>query len=81
MLENTQLAIEKLQANRAAGIASLQNVNLDNQQFTDLMAFLETLTDPCVEDRACIGQWIPNAGDTNPDALRVNAIDYNGNFL
>ena len=81
MVANTQLAIDKLVANRAAGIMSLENVSLNDSQIADLMAFLEALTDPCVEDRACISQWIPDASDSNPDALRVNAIDENGNFL
>jgi len=81
MVENTQAAIDKLEANRAAGMASLQNVSLDETQFADLMAFLETLTDPCVEDRACMSQWIPDASDSNPDTMRLNAIDDNGDFL
>lgn len=81
MVGNTQLAIDKLQTNRAEGLPSLQNVDLDDQQFDDLMAFLATLTDPCVEDRACLSQWILDAEDANPDGLRVNAVDANGNFL
>ncbi|MFS1525705.1 cytochrome-c peroxidase [Microbulbifer sp. 2304DJ12-6] len=81
MLEKTQLAINTLLQNRAEGLPSLQDVDLNNQQFDDLMAFLATLTDPCIADRACIGQWIPDAGDTNPDGLRVEAIDENSNPL
>ncbi|MDX1451677.1 MAG: cytochrome c peroxidase [Oleiphilaceae bacterium] len=81
MLENTQLAIDKLEANRALGIPSLQNVVLSDAQVNDLMAFLETLTDPCVENRACLSPWIPDASDSNPDAMRLNARDENGRFL
>jgi len=39
------------------------------------------LTDACVEDRECLGKWIPDASDENPDTLRINAIDGDGNFL
>ena len=46
-----------------------------------LVAFLEVLTDPCIENRECLGKWIPDASDTNPDALRVNAIDGDGEYL
>jgi cytochrome c peroxidase len=42
---------------------------------------LQALTDPCVENRECLSKWIPDASDANPDALRINAIDENGNFL
>ena len=41
----------------------------------------EVLTDPCVEDRECLGKWIPDATDSNPDTLRINAIDAQGNYL
>lgn len=81
MVTNTQKAIDKLVANRASGMTSLQDISLSDEQVSDLVEFLHALTDPCVEDRACMGQWIPDASDTNPDALRINAIDENGAFL
>lgn len=81
MVANTQSAIDALEASRTAGTAMLQNVQLTDEQVSDLLAFVMALTDPCVEDRACIGQWIPDASDTNPDALRLNAVDENGDFL
>ena len=48
---------------------------------TDLVEFLKTLTDPCVKDRDCLAPWIPDASDTNPDGLRLNAIDNSGAFF
>jgi len=81
MVENTQNAIDQLVASRDAGATSLQDVSLTDDQVGYLVAFLEALTDPCTEDRACIGQWVPDASDTNPDTLRLNAIDDNGDFL
>jgi cytochrome c peroxidase len=47
----------------------------------DLVAFLESLTDPCVEDRVCLGQWIPDSNDSGPDNLQLNAVDENGASL
>lgn len=81
MVPNTQLAIDTLAANREAGVASLEDIDLTEGEITDLLSFLRSLTDPCVEDRVCIGQWVPDASDSNPDALRLNAINENSDFL
>ena len=80
-LTNTQLAMDKLTQNRNNGLPSIQDINLSDAQVQQLLAFLRTLTDPCVKDRDCIGAWIPGANDSDPDGLRVNAIDRNGNPL
>ncbi|MET1256029.1 cytochrome-c peroxidase [Aliikangiella maris] len=81
MRVNTQKIIDQLNANRAAGLPSLQNVNLNEEQIDWLVEFLMSLTDPCVEDKSCLNQWIPSAEDTNPDTLRLNAMDDSGNYL
>ena len=81
MVINTQHAIDKLAINRAEGITSIEDINLTETQVAELLAFLEVLTDPCVEDRECLSKWIPDASDTNPDTLRLNAIDGDGNYL
>jgi len=81
MVINTQRAIDKLVVNRADGIASIEDIDLTDTEVEELLAFLEVLTDPCVEDSECMSKWIPAASDTNPDTLRINAIDGNGNFL
>lgn len=81
MVVNTQRAVDKLVANRANGIPSIENMSLTETQISELMAFLEALTDPCVEDRECLSKWIPDASDTNPDTLRINAVDGDGNYL
>jgi len=80
---NTQLAMDTLTANRAAGIINpiIEDVSLTDAQVNQLVAFLKTLTDPCLQDRTCLSQWIPTAQDTNPDSLRVNGIDQNGGSL
>ena len=81
MVVNTQRVIDKLVANRAAGITSINDLSLSDTEISELIAFLNALTDPCVEDRECLSDWIPDAGDSNPDTLRLNAIDANGNYL
>ena len=81
MVINTQLAIDKLVTNRADGITSIEDMSLTDSQIEELLAFLEVLTDPCVENRECLGKWIPDASDTDPDTLRINAIDGHGNYL
>jgi cytochrome c peroxidase len=79
---NTQNAVNQLLANRAANKKNvLQNVNLSDSQVNDLITFLETLTDPCVEDRKCLSPWIINDNDPNPDNLRLIAVDADGNLL
>jgi cytochrome c peroxidase len=78
---NTQRAIDKLVANRAAGIPSIVDTTLTDTEVAELVAFLGVLTDPCVESRECMGQWIPDASDSNPDTLRLNAVDADGNYL
>ena len=75
MLFNTQNALDKLVANRAAGIASIQIISMPDAQVSDLVEFLQTLTDPCIKDRACLAPWIPDSSDANPDNLRLIAVD------
>ena len=82
MLTNTQFALNQLAANRGANVEGVhQNVSFTESDVSALVAFLKTLTDPCVKDRSCLAPWIPNAGDTNPDGLRINAINNSGEFL
>ena len=84
---NTQKAVNQLVSNRkldtqnSSNVKSLQNVTLTDLQVSYLLAFLETLTDPCVEDRQCLAPWIPNDNDPDPDGLRLKAVDFNNNPL
>ena len=45
-----------------------------------LAVFMETLTDPCIEDRACLAPWIPEPAEA-PDGNQLNARDRDGNAL
>lgn len=78
--DNTQLAINKLQEERNAGTSLFPATNLNQQERQELVAFLNALTDPCVVDRNCIGQWIPDINADGPDGNQLNAIDENGDF-
>jgi len=60
--------------------AALPNINLNSGERNDIIAFLRTLTDPCVEDRACLSAWIPTS-DEAADGMQLNAIDINGDSL
>lgn len=82
MLTNTQFALDQLGLNRASNVPGVhQDVAFTEDDVTDLVEFLKALTDPCVKDRDCLAPWIPDAGDTNPDVLRLNAVDSSGAFL
>ncbi len=82
MLTNTQFALDQLETNRTANVENvLRNVEFSDDDVTDMVEFLKTLTDPCVKDRACLAPWIPDASDTNPDGLRLNATDNTGAFM
>ena len=81
LISNTQNALDTLENNRLAGLDTLENVELTDLQVQDLLAFLNSLTDPCVTDRTCLGQWIPDASDSNPDSLRLNGVNDAGDYL
>ena len=74
MQTNTQSALDKLAANRAAGIFSIPEMSLTDDEISDLVEFLKTLTDPCVKDRTCLAPWIPDTSLTGPDDLQLNAV-------
>ena len=77
--DNSQAALDKLAQERNAGDTHFVNLNLNNDERAALVAFMQSLTDPCVEDRACMAPWI--AEGTGPDGQQLNAIDGNGNPL
>ena len=54
--------------------------HLPQSDFPKIRAFLRTLTDSCVSDRACLAQWIPDASEA-PDGNQLNAVDRNGDPL
>ena len=81
MIVNTQNALDQLAANELAGTSLLPDVTLTDDQISDLVEFLKTLTDPCVTDRACLAPWIPECTVSNPDGLCLTAVDSAGSPL
>jgi cytochrome c peroxidase len=81
LVENSQAALAQLERLRNSGTSMLPDVALTEDQIADLVAFMESLTDPCVLDRECLSPWIPDENTPNPDGLRLDAVDQAGNRL
>jgi cytochrome c peroxidase len=80
--ENTNYELQKLIALRAAGSPrAIRNVDLPASDVDALVAFLKSLTDPCLKSKSCLAQWIPSARDPDPDGLRLCAKDGQGREL
>lgn len=78
---NSTLALNKLLRDRAEGRSALPVINnFNDADIADVVAFLETLTDRCAADRACLAPWIPPR-DGGPDGRQLEAINQNGNPL
>lgn len=71
--EYTARALAKLEEDRRLGRTPLRDVDLTDRQVQDLVAFLKTLTDPCVKDPACLAPWLPAPDEPDPDGLRLVA--------
>ncbi|CAH0992304.1 hypothetical protein SIN8267_02423 [Sinobacterium norvegicum] len=81
-LINTDFALQQLLAQRQAGVAKVQRkVAYNDEDVANLVAFLQALTDPCVNNRACMSPWIVEPGETGQDDLVLLAIDAAGEGL
>ena len=79
---NTSIALQQLKKNRQNRVRPvLQSVNVDDRTVGYLMAFLQTLTDPCAKDRDCLAKWIPGPDTPDPDNMRLVARDGKGDLL
>lgn len=72
-------ALDSMRTRRAQdpanGLPVLDRNNpLGSQINEQLQAFLRSLTDPCLKDRACIGRWVPQPHEA-PDAHQLDAVD------
>ncbi|MDB4224213.1 hypothetical protein N9850_10610 [Granulosicoccus sp.] len=76
--QNTQLALDVIANNQDAEGPVFQNANINPQQQAEVVAFLEALTDPRIEDPEFMSDWIPNPNDFGPDGLQINGVDRNG---
>ena len=67
----TNQALDQWYADLDAGIKTVQPIHLTDTQVSDVVAFMLTLTDPCVKDAACLAPWMPAEDERNPDGLRL----------
>ena len=58
MMINTQNALEHLDTLRETNLSNLSIIYLSEDEISDLLIFLKTLTDPCVQDSVCLAPWI-----------------------
>jgi cytochrome c peroxidase len=68
---NTRKALIHLQLDRLLGVPTVDNVQLTDDDVADLLSFLATLTDPCVQDEACLAPWLLDLASPDPHALRA----------
>lgn len=68
---NTQLAAEAFMASDSRPL--LYQPELDEAALSQLVAFLEALTDPCLDNRDCLAPWVAQAGRDNPDGAMLEA--------
>ena len=74
MMENTTKALAQLESNRMMGLLEPQVVHLTDGQVADLIAFLRSLTDPCVTSEACLAPWMIGEDDPDPDGLLLRMV-------
>jgi len=55
--------------------------NFKKQDVKDLVAFMKTLTDPCVKSRECLSPWIPSAQSNDPDGNMLHGLLKRGQRL
>ncbi|SEH09059.1 cytochrome-c peroxidase [Candidatus Venteria ishoeyi] len=77
---NTENALADLQK-RTEDQEKLPVINMSDEQIDELAAFLHSLTDPCILDRACLAPWLPDNHSGGPDHLRLNAVNQQGDLL
>lgn len=57
---NTLAALNKLLKDRGEKRKSVVNSSISESEQANVIAFLNTLTDPCVVDKYCLKKWIPD---------------------
>ena len=70
---NSELALNR--------IVEFDRPRLNNTEVQQLVAFLDALSDPCVQDRECLDAWIPDNTSTGPDGQQLNGRNAQGDLL
>jgi len=78
---NSTLALNKLNNERRDDNTLFESPRLNNNEVMELVAFLEALSDPCITNRECLSDWIPDNTSTGPDGQQLNAISVSGSLL
>jgi cytochrome c peroxidase len=78
---NTQDMIDFLEVSGRAIESFDVPLSYTDAQVDDLVAFLETLTDPCVCDRACLAPWVADPATDDVDGHLLIAVDQEGSPL
>jgi cytochrome c peroxidase len=63
----TNKALTQYQRAQKQGISKFVKVSLMEEEITQLIDFIHSLTDPCVKDFACLMPWVATTSDPNPD--------------
>lgn len=66
---NTELAVAAFMASDSKPL--LYKPDLSEQELGYVMAFLEALTDPCLDRAACLEPWVARAATDNPDGAML----------
>lgn len=78
---NTQEMLDFLEVSGRA-IASFDiPLPYGDAQIDDLVAFLESLTDPCVRARECLAPWVADPATDDVDRHLLSAVDQEGTAL
>lgn len=75
---NSVLALEQLEERRVEGDSLFLNASLSAVHVDEIVAFLEALTDPCVEDPMCMRPWVADPLSAGPDGMQLNGVDRAG---
>ncbi|WP_250655424.1 cytochrome-c peroxidase [Alkalimarinus coralli] len=78
---NSQLALNKLNAERQAGQSLFVPTAISNEDEDRLIAFLTALTDDCALNRSCLSPWVADSSSNGPDNQQLNATDDQNNPL
>ena len=78
---NTYRALNHLEAMQAQNRTTFENSFLSETELLQVIEFLKTLTDPCVQSRECMRPWLVSNNDPDPDGTQLKALDGNGSPL
>lgn len=66
-IEHSQKALSQYLRAQKQGINKLVAVSLSDDEISQLVDFILSLTDPCTKDIECLKPWVPSSMDSNPD--------------